>query len=186
MSEKVDVGRKVDPRSVLKFLKFEKQKILYDFLEGGDGVKGHTYEETIGWLKETMGLEDVLASQLQDFRKWYSAGLKVEEKLDRCFASAKEVVEIGKRQGWIETVEEERKITQAFFNRFVLNEQDPKLWAIVEKVSLARDQMDIEKQKLNMEVEEHQAARKAKQPEEKPKLTPDEKRRRFKEIMGIA
>jgi hypothetical protein len=185
MSEKVDVDRKPDPRAVLKILSPEMQKLVYEYLNGANGVRGHTYLNTVIWLGEVHKIE-VSVDQLGDFRKWYRAGLKVEETFERCLAETNKIVEVGKREGWIKTAEEARMVAPAFFNQFVLNKRDPKLWALVEKVSLARDKVDIDKQKLGIALEDHAAATKAAQPEEKSKLTPEEKRQRFKEIMGIA
>jgi hypothetical protein len=179
MKAENDPRRKVDPRAVLKALPTEKQAEIYEYLIGGEKIKAHSCRATVVWLKKTMRIK-VSEQTVGKFRRWYVIRLELNEQN----VVVEEVIEVCKKNGWVKTAKEERMAAQIFFNRLVIDKKDPELWAIVEKVSLARDKIGLEKQEIKMEAKSHQVGAKSQQPAPRPQLTPDEKQERIRQILG--
>jgi len=88
--------------------------------------------------------------------------------------AAEELRKRGLKEGWLKTVEESRACAQAFFIELVLQKRDPHLWAIVERVNIARDKVALAK-----------GIGQKDEGGEGPELTPNEREHRVKEILGI-
>jgi hypothetical protein len=116
-----------------------------EFLTGPEGLGGHTLAATVEWLA-AQGIHTKIES-LRLFRMWYS----LREKLQEVGAASMEMAKACKEQGWVKTAKEERDVAQIFFNRLALNERDPKLWAMVERLAIARDKAGLDERKFEFE-----------------------------------
>ncbi len=173
------IPRKISPNAVLKNLSDEKQAAIIEYMDGKTGKKGHTLAETVAWLQRS-GIQTTITS-LSRFRVWYL----VRRKLDAHEVSTLEVVRECKRRGWIKTAEEERTAGQIFFNRMALDQQDPKLWGLMQRINLFTDKVVLDKKKMELESQKYKDTRgEITKVVKKPKLSPDEKQARIRQILG--
>jgi hypothetical protein len=91
-----------------------------------------------------------------------------------------------KERGWIKTAEEERAAAQVFFNRMAVEEENPKMWTMVERMSLNRDKMALEREKFALKSKEHPEWPGGAKEEDPTGLTPEEKEAAVKQILGIS
>jgi hypothetical protein len=135
----MDAERKIHSNSVLKNLPAEKQAEIIGRLD-----EGYSYVETVKWLE---GAEiSVLTETLSEFHRWYL----LRHKLNTCSEVSLEKAAECRKRGLVKTLEEERLLAQFFFNRMAREEKDPKMWAMVERVNLAKDKVDLDKEKLKL------------------------------------
>ncbi|HEX3719080.1 MAG TPA: hypothetical protein VH595_14020, partial [Verrucomicrobiae bacterium] len=160
MKTKKKKKRKLSGPAILKALPAEKQDALYRYVNGENGKNSHTYSETIKWLLETEKIE-VHDSALHRFLKWYS----IRKDLSEYEIVVKEIVEECKKNGWLKTAKQERLSAQIFFNRLVVNKQDPELWAVVEKINLTKDKISLDTKELEMKAKSQKLAVKSQKPE---------------------
>lgn len=179
MKTKKKTKRKLSGPATLKALPAEKQDALYKYVNGENGKNSHTYSETMKWLWQREKIE-VHNSALDRFLKWYS----IRQELSDYEIVVKEIVEECKKNGWLKTAKQERLSAQIFFNRLVVNKKNPELWAVVEKINLAKDKISLDTKELEMKEKAHKRAVKNQQPETRLQLTPDEKQERIRQILG--
>jgi hypothetical protein len=153
----------------LKNLSAAKQAAIMEYIQG---EKRHSLVATSKWLKRQR--IEATPAMLSQYRRWYL----LQEKLKSSEEFALETTAEYKKRGWIKTLREERAVAQAIFNRIVLEEGDPKLWTMVERVNLLKDKVELDLRKY-----EDQKAE-TKKVVKKRKLSPDERQRRIRQILG--
>lgn len=175
----MSILRKTYPQAVLKNLPIEKQDAIVDHTDGRNGMKPHSLPKTVAWLK-SIGIK-TNSHSLSDFRRWYL--LREQMQADEDFSM--QVVQTCRERGWIKTAEEERAAGQAFFNRLTLGRKDPKQWTQVQQINLSKEKMELEKEKLKLQTRKYRdKAEKGGEAVKKRKLSPDEKQRRIRQILG--
>jgi hypothetical protein len=177
MSKAIKAMRKPYRNSLLKNLDADKQAAIMEYLIGIDGVGGHTYAQTVKWLA-VQGIH-TNRERLKHFRLWYA----LREKLQEVEAASVEMAKTCKENGWLKTAKEERDAAQVFFNRLAINERDPKLWSIVERLAIARDKVILDEMKFEFERKSKERA-KAEGVAAEP-ASAEEKEQVVKQILGI-
>jgi hypothetical protein len=169
--------RKPYRNSLLKNLDAAQQAKIMEYLMGMDGVEGHTYAQTVKWLAN----QDIHTNRerLKHFRLWYA----LREKLQEVEAASVEMASVCKENGWLKTAKEERDAAQVFFNRLAINERDPKVWAIVERLAIARDKVILDEMKF--EFEKLQKAESKEEVVASDPASAEEKEQVVKQILGI-
>jgi hypothetical protein len=177
MGEKdFDLYRKISPKAKLKNLDRTTQREIVDFLNGAEGRAPHSIKATIAWLR-TKGIETSL-SVVSIFRTWYLRRAKMEAHQ----AAALDRVKEDKKKGKFKTLAEEKQAAQDYFNQLALDHDDVQMWALVQRVDLARGRQKLEARKVKL-LEKSKA--KPKEAVTETKLTTEEKEKRIHQIMGL-
>ena len=164
---------------MLRNLPREKQDAIIDYTDGRNGQKAHSLSATVEWLKPQGTITSLWA--LGKFRRGYL----MREQLMNDEAVALELIKTCKENGWIKTAEQERKAGQQFFNRLAIARQDPTMWVRLQQAHFSEEKVKLEKKKLRLEMKkrEEQAGEAGGGPQE-PLLTPEERQRRIRQILG--
>jgi hypothetical protein len=172
----MSIPRKVHSQAVLRNLPIEKQDAIIEHI---DGPGGNSLVATAKWLQA----DGIMASpdMVGNFRRWYLLRQQFEGNAMSALEMAKEC----KDHGWIETEEEERAAAQIFFNRMAMEKKDPKLWSLMQRINLSKEKVELDKKRLELETKKYQdKAGKGGKAVKKRKLTPEEKQKRIRQILG--
>ena len=172
------LARKTRPEAVLKNLPREKQDAIIDYTDGRNGQKAHSLRATVEWLKPQGIFTSFCA--LGIFRRGYL----MREQLMNDEAVALELIKTCKENGWIKTAEQERKAGQQFFNRLAIARQDPTMWVRLQQVHFSEEKVKLEKKKLRFEMKRREQAGEEGGGQQEPLLTPEERQRRIRQILG--
>ena len=178
----MSVPTKVNVRAVLHNLPAKTQTAIMDYLEGNPqkGLKSHTYKETLAWLKES-GIK-TWARSLYTFRGWFH----MQEQLLANAAVTESLIEVWRKEGWIKTAKMEAALTQIFFNRLALQQQDLTSWRLMQQMNLGKEKVALDERKVQLDLQKYKdQTDKTKAAVSSPELTPEEKEARIKEIFGI-
>jgi hypothetical protein len=171
----VNIDRKVHSTAILKNLPREKHLDIIHYL---DGPGGNNNKAAAAWLRGD-GIP-ATAPMVGEFVKWYYLREEFRARAEFSLDMAKEC----KEQGWLKTAGEERAAAQIFFNRLALNEQDPKIWSMLERVNLLRDKVVLDKSRLGLQKKKFKA-KYGKPRAKKSTMTADEKQARIRQILGV-
>jgi hypothetical protein len=166
-----------NPRSILRHLSLKRQTEIVARLDDGEALIDLARELTAEGIPTS-------GQMLSDFDRWF----KLREKLWFDADFALELARECKRQGWIRTADEERAAAQVFFNRSVLTGKDPKVWSIVERVNIAKDKVELDREKMILMKREYRE-RKAKEKKVTAAVAPvsdEEKEAAIRQIYGMA
>jgi hypothetical protein len=140
----MSAAKKVYPQAVLKNLSKEKQAAIIEYCDGSDGVKGHSLQETVAWLRAD-GIS-TNAGSVSQWRSWYL----LQRQMELNEAAVNEVVKTGREQGWLKSAEEEQLAGQAFFNRMAIEQQDLKSWFFMQRLNLQKEQLALDRDKVEI------------------------------------
>jgi hypothetical protein len=174
--KKFDLFKKIHSNAKLKNLDRTRQREIVDYLNGAGEQPAHSFKATLAWLR-SKGIETSV-SGISIFRTWYLRRAKMEANQ----ASALDRVRKEKKKGMFKTPAEEKQAAQDFFNELALNQEDVHMWALVQRVDLARDRQKLEARKVKL-LEKSQT--KPKEPVTETKLSTEEKEQRIRQIMGL-
>lgn len=195
----MSIPRKTRPEAVLKNLAKARKDAIIEYMEVArieeivkrtdkmgvttetTRLRTPTFLETADWLAK-----DGIITSTSALSAWRSSYL-LQLQMKANEAAALELVQEGKAQGWLETAEQEQAAAQIFFNRLAMSNQDPKQWAMVQKVEAAREQRKLDREKLELELQKYKDDRaKSKTVLEDKTLSPEEKQLRMREILGMS
>jgi hypothetical protein len=178
----VIVSRKKDPRGVLRNLPVDTQAAIIDYMDGRNGQEPHAAQATANWL-ESQGTTTT-QQRLSDFRKWRLNRENLQEAESACM----ELLQSCREKGWLKTAEEEREMGQLLFNRLAISRQDATMWSEMQRVQATNDKAHVDKKKIELEEgkynDERADAKKGKKAATQPALSPEERQRRIRQILG--
>jgi hypothetical protein len=178
----MNLDQKIDPRAVLQQLPSETQDAIIQYLDGGDGVKGHSLRATVKWLHRQR--IEISREPLRMFRQWYL----LRQKLNNSSEISLQMAEECQNRGWVKSAKEVRTAAQVFFNNIVIEKGDPKLWCIVERVNLFKDKVELDQKKLKLlsRINKAKTAKSKTATNDDTGLTPEEKEAAVRQILGIS
>ena len=177
MNKKID--RKPRATCVLKSLPSNRQDALYEYMDGIGDEKGHTYKQCVKWLKAD-GIE-TNNTQLCNWRGWYIQRLR----LRWCQETMEAMIEDDKANGQKYSDEEIQRKGNRIFSLLAIKTCDDKAWSRTQSLVVRLQRMAQIERKMEFEMEKYDDQRvKEERAESKPKMTPEEKEARIKQIMG--
>src|SRR5665213_3942763 len=177
MPETKSTDRKTHANSVLKGLAPDQQQDLFDYMEGVADQKGHSYKQCVAWL----GDEGVKTSnsQLSRWRRWY----RLRAFFQRCRETTAAIIEDDRAAGLEYTDEQIERKGNRTFNLLAIESFNDAAWARQQTLAVRRQAVVVVERKLAFEMEKYQNQRaKTKEVETEPKMTPDEKDERIRQI----
>jgi hypothetical protein len=172
---RANINRKPRAEAILKNLAPAMQEALWDYSEGSDKTPGHSLDECVAWLASD-GIKTV-KQRVSEWRYWYAHRLLMK----RAEAATLETVKQGREEGWINSMEEEQKIGQAFFTKLAISQADNLSFVRIVREQTRQRQFEIQARRLNL-MEEREAKVKT---VVQSTLTAEEKEQRYREILGM-
>jgi hypothetical protein len=169
----VDMTRKIHSNAVLLNLPAKTQTAIIAHID-----EGNTYVETAKWLTAENKIKTT-DTMVAKFYRFHLLRQRFKTSAELSLALAEEC----KERGWVKTIEEQRAAAQVFFNRMALDKQDLKLWSMVERVNIVKDKVELDRKKLELQTKKFREKSGAKVVL-KPNLTPEERQRRIRQILG--
>jgi hypothetical protein len=161
--------------SILRNLPEERQDEILGYCEA------HTQKETLEWL----ATEDISISRaaLSDWRGWYLARKAYKEREARIMA----FMAAYKERDPSLTKRALAEMGEFLFNTLAIEREDVKTWSAAQQVQIKRDDCKLRGKKMRLELRRYkdQAAR-ARDAVSNPTLTPKQREKRVKEILGIS
>jgi len=172
---------KYKPRGacVLEKLPPAHQHILYEYMEGVGGDKGHTYAECIAWLQSKR--LQINASQLSRWRTRYLLRLRFQW----CHNLIDMMVEDDRKPGETHSDEDIQRKGNRLFSLLATKTCDDKAWARARSLQVRQQAMFAVERKLEFAMQKYDDARpKVVAVESDTNMTPEEKEERIRQILG--
>jgi hypothetical protein len=131
--------RKPRRDSVLKTLPEERQEQIMARL------KSEGYAETVAWLKAD-GLRTSVTA-LSEFYSWWN----LRQQLSRNQSTVQTLLSNLHRFDPSYTPGQIQELGQAFFTALALEQQDPKAWAMTQRVGLDREQLQLQRDRFEFD-----------------------------------
>lgn len=126
--------------SPLNRLPQERQDELFEF------ACVHTLAETVAWLREGDVTTCISAVgnwlSAQNLRRQFHRNASAVETLVHTFESASEA----KGKKW--EPEEIQRVGQAFFSAMAMEQQNPRIWSLTQRLALQKEHLTLEQSKL--------------------------------------
>ena len=177
MSEPIE--RKPRETCLLKNLAPALQLDLYEHMEGVGDQKGHTYAECAAWL----AARDVVttAGNLGKWRAWYLQRLRFQW----CRETIEMILEDDRERGQKYSDEDIQRKGNRMFSLLAIHTCDDKAWARAQTLATRKQAVATIERKLEFEIKKYEDQRaKVKDVEADARMTPEEKQRRIREILG--
>jgi hypothetical protein len=179
MDKPKSIDRKPRATAVLKGLAPDHQQDLFEYMEGVGDEKGHSYAKCLTWLAAS-GVKSS-NSQLSNWRDWYWRRLRFQW----CRELTVQMLEDDRIAGQKYTDEDIERKGNRTFNLLAIKTFDDKAWARHQTLAVRRQAVAAIERKLEFEIEKYQNQRaETKEVESDPKMTPEEKEERIRQIMG--
>ncbi len=131
--------RKPRKDSVLKTLPEERREQIMEFLEN------HGYAEAVAWLQAD-GLRTSITS-LKEFYSWS----QLNAQYSRNESTVSTLLDKVTQRNPSYTSDQIQELGQAFFTALALEQQDPKAWAITQRVGLEKEQLHLARQRFEFD-----------------------------------
>jgi len=156
--------------SALKTLPETRQADIAEYL------RDHSLKATVEWLAED-GFKTSIKS-LSEFLSWYS----LRQQLSRNEQTVETLLADYVKTDPNLTPEKIQSMGQAFFSAMSLAQQDPEAWVQVQRLNLQRASLAMDERRIALLEKKAAAFDQAKEVIES-KLSPDEQKKRLKEIL---
>jgi hypothetical protein len=169
----VEIENKVRCDAIIKRLPEKKQVVLLEYW------RTHSAKQTIKWLADDDIKTSVRALSL--WRAWYVARERNKAREERILS----ILADHKKRDPSLTNEKLTEVGELLFNAIAIDQEDAKTWSIAQQLQIKRGALAVQKSKLALEFKKFKnQIEAARETNDDPKMSPEEKQSRIRELLG--